>query len=93
MLAHYSYPKNAPESKAMRSAFACAGLMICLIACLVSLDVAIRNDSAASVTRQAPDIKSAFVQPKLLGSIFDRTTDAHMEEVHYAQASRPRGAE
>ena len=93
MLSHHPYPKDTPEGKALRSAFACAGLMICFIASMVTLDVAIRNDSAASAIRKAPDIKTAFVQPKPLGSIFDKTTDARMEVVHYAQASRAREAE
>ena len=67
MLAHHIYPKDAPESKALRSAFTCSGLLICLIATLVLLDVAVRSDPAPLSIRQAPDIKAAFVQPKTHG--------------------------
>jgi hypothetical protein len=46
MLAHHTYPKDAPESKALRNAFTCSGVLICMVAILVVLDVAIRNDFA-----------------------------------------------
>ena len=52
MLAHHTYPKDAPESKALRSAFTCSGLLICLIATLVLLDVAVRSDPATLSGRE-----------------------------------------
>ena len=67
MLAHHTYPKGAPESKALRSAFICSGLLICLVATFVVLDVAMRSDPATLSIRPAPDIKAAFVQPKPMG--------------------------
>jgi len=67
MLAHHTYAKGTPESKAVRSAFMCSGLLICLIATLVVLDVAVRGDPTTLSIRQTPDIKAAFVQPKTHG--------------------------
>ena len=73
MLAHHTYPKDAPESRAVRSAFICAGFLICLIVTLISVDIAIRNGFATFNARKAPEMKSAFMQPKPMGSIFQKT--------------------
>jgi len=93
MLAHHIYPKDAPESKALRSAFTCSGLLICLIATLVLLDVAVRSDPAPLSIRQAPDIKAAFVQPKPMGSIFPKVNGMGLPVVHQAIASNLRTAQ
>ena len=84
MLAHQTYPKDAPESKALRSAFTCSGLLICLIATLVVLDVATRSDSVTLSGREAPDIKTAFMQPKPMGSIFAKAKDTRSFVIHQA---------
>ena len=90
MLAHHAYPKDAPESRALRNAFICSGLLICLMAVLISLDVAVRNDSAAAGVRQAPDIKTAFMQPKPMGSIFPKAHDTRVLVVDQAIAGNLR---
>jgi len=63
------------------------GLLICLIATLVALDIATRNDSVTLSGSEAPDIKAAFIQPKPMGSIFPKATDTRLPEVHQAKAS------
>ena len=72
MLAHHTYPKDAPESRAVRSAFICAGFLICLIVTLISVDIAFHNGFETLNPRKAPDIKTAFMQPKPMGSIFEK---------------------
>ena len=87
MLAHQTYPKDAPESKALRSAFTCSGMLICLMATLVVLDVATRSDSVTLSGSEAPDIKAAFIQPKPMGSIFPKASDSWVLVIHQAKAS------
>lgn len=72
MLAHNSYPKNTPESQAMRKVFTYTGVLAGLITSCVIAEIVIRSDIEMAKVHQAPEIKTSFVQPKLQGSIFSQ---------------------
>jgi formate/nitrite transporter FocA (FNT family) len=74
MLAHHLYPKDSPESNAMRSAFTYSGIMIVFMVALLAFDHVIHNGFETSTvspnSAYAVAVKTAFTQPKPLGSIF-----------------------
>ncbi len=91
MLAHQTYPANAPESQALRRAFVCtAGILaaVAVVLRLASHPVASEEPDSGEVSRSALKF-DAYRQPKTMGSAFTTRQHRPMAVTVAAHASPP----